>query len=877
MKTSEAKDDKIASQKSEKSHPQSDYEGHLNFEKANSLVNLPPSNPFVNNQNKSSNPFVNNNAIAKNPFVNSPIQAKFSETDQDILAIELSEQNQSLANAPAIQRSAENPNEEARQRFRAGSAAYTAGNYAEALRLFLESYRVASSEARGVMAYNVAICYQRLGHFAEAIQFYQESLSFPGLPPSEQAHRLEQIRLCRAGQSIPTRDVPTPATPEATAAATTNSREIFNQARTAYTGGNFAQALALFSQIYQNRDLSRDERQAMAFNMATCHQRLGQFESAISLFLEYLEFGVSNADDVANAHAHIRQCRRGIRQSTPANEAPSLSTEQQRTMFREALGLFGAGNYATALGLFQQVYASPTTPEDIRAPIVYNMGLAYQRLQQMDRAIETWLEYLTYPSVRGDERTQVLERIRQARAGEVSDNIRMTISSGGASSGGSRVVLTGIVYMNTSSADPDPRGTATIGRLVSLLLEQRSAHPTATFRISVSGGASRRWQSPRGETPEALNQQLSQQRAERVLALLQTNFSSADLSSGVFSFDTQATGAILPELFGEASDDNGWQYRSVFISVLLNQATGATGTAAGITITADGNILGITQANRARTRLAALEPADRSVFISLTRQAASDTERLYLYKALASAHSIREIETFANRIRGQNAQWLNDNLRLTGSSSGTGVQQQWSHSCNATMVQAVQGEMDPIYSLRIHDENPNFATVDNTNGMAQNPNLATEQRNMLTSTYNGGLAGAAGHSGIAVGRGVGGGRGRWADDLLNQRSGATGMNFTTRRVGVDITLMNLIATMNNALRRGMPVPIVIGNGLFQFTHYVLVTSITPATAATPITYTIHDPGSGQTVTRTISQLMNGTLALSGSNRITAIEMPGATP
>jgi tetratricopeptide (TPR) repeat protein len=873
MKIVESKDDKVASQKKEKSHNQSDYDGNLTVEKAN----LPPNNPFINNQNAQSNPFANNNTSAKNPFINTPIQAKASQDTQEILALDQPEEAQSLGNAPAIQRSAENPNEEARGHFRAGSAAYNAGNYAEALRLFLESYRVTPTNQRGVMAYNIGICYQRLGHFAEAIQFYQESLSFPGLPPNEQAHRLEQIRLCRAGQSVPTRDIPTPATPEAAAAATTNSREIFNQAHTAFTAGNFAQAVALFSQIYQNRDLSRAERQAMAFNMATSHQRLGQFESAISLFLEYIEFGEASADDVANAHAHIRQCRRGIRQSAPTNEAPSLSAEQQRTMFREALGLFGAGDYATALGLFQQVYASPTTPEDIRAPIVYNMGLAYQRLQQMDRAIETWLEYLTYPSVRGDERTQVLERIRQARAGEVSDNIRMTIGSGGASSGGSRVVLTGIVYMATGSADPDPRGTATIQRLTSLLLEQRTAHPTATFRVSVSGGASRRWRSSGSETAETLNQQLSQQRAERVLALLQTNFSSADLLSGVFSFDTQATGAILPELSGEASDDNGWQYRSVFISVLLNEAAGATGTAAGLTITADGNILGITQANRARTRLAALEPADRSGFISLTRQAASDIERLYLYKALASGHSIREIETFANRIRGQNAQWLNDNLRLSGSSSGTGVQQQWSHSCNATMVQAVQGEMDPIYSLRIHDENPNFATVNNSNGMAQNPNLATEQNNMLTSTYNGGLAGSVGWSGIAVARGAGGGRGRWADDLLNQRSATTGMSFTTRRVGTDITLSNLIATMDASLRQGMPVPIVIGNGLNQFTHYVLVTSLTPATATVPTTYTIHDPWSAQTVTRTITQINNGTLGIANSNQITAIEIPTATP
>jgi tetratricopeptide (TPR) repeat protein len=686
---------------------------------------------------------------------------------------------------------------------------------------------------------------------------------------------LEQIRLCRAGQNVPAREAPTPTTAES-ATASTNVRGIFRQGHEAYIAGNFAQALTFFSQIYQNRDLSIAERRAMAFNMATCHQRLGQFDAAISLYLEHIQFGGMGPAEIAGVHTRIRECRRGIRQGTATNEAPSLGTEEQRTLFRQGMTAFSAGDYATALGLFQQIYASPSTPDDIRPAMVYNMGLAYQRLQQMDRAVETWLEYLTYPSVTGEERTQVLERIRQARAGEVSDNTRMATTGSSTIVGGSRAVLSSLVYMATGSTDPDTRGIGTLERLVSLLQEQRSAHPTATFRISISGGSSRRWRAPRGETPEVLNQQLSQQRADRVLALLRSHFSEAELQSGVFSFGTNSTGDLVPELMGEAADDNSWQYRSVLVSVWLNEAGGATGTAAGLTITADGNILGITQANRARTRLAALSPGDRSVFTSLTRQAASDAERLYLYKALASGHSIRTIETFANRIRGQNIQWLNDNLRLTSSSSGTGVQQQWSHSCNATMVQAVQGEMDPIYSLRVHDENPNFATVNNANAMAQNPNLATEQRNMLTSAYSGTTFGP--HAGVAANRGnIAAGGGRWADDLLNQRSGATGMRFNTRRVGTDITLANLIALMDTALGQGMPVPIVIGNGLNQFTHYVLVLQRTPGTAGSPTTYSIHDPWSAQTLTRTLAQINNGTLNIASSNQITAIELPTATP
>ena len=69
---------------------------------------------------------------------------------------------------------------------------------------------------------------------------------------------------------------------------------------------------------------------------------------------------------------------------------------------------------------------------------------------------------------------------------------------------------------------------------------------------------------------------------------------------------------------------------------------------------------------------------------------------------------------------------------------------------------------------------------------------------------------------------------------------------------------------------GVPVPIVIGNGPGQYTHYVLVTG---SDEGPPQTYTIHDPWSGETVTRTRDDLENGKIDIAGSNQITAVEDP----
>ena len=267
---------------------------------------------------------------------------------------------------------------------------------------------------------------------------------------------------------------------------------------------------------------------------------------------------------------------------------------------------------------------------------------------------------------------------------------------------------------------------------------------------------------------------------------------------------------------------------------------------------------------RANAKYDTLTLAGKQTMKIALNGAQSPCEKAYIWKAFAACHTPDECLTFGRTIAGKSDNWMKDNLSLTGDTHGRGVQQQWSHSCNATTAQALRGQMDPIYALETRDRNPHMGTVDGLDATRENPALAEEQRRMLTSNYTGGLGAMGG--GTAVGRDQAGGSGRWADDLFNKSSDATGVTYSTMNPAADPTTQ-----LDTGLATGAPVPIVIGNAPGEYTHYVLVTG---SDAGPPKTYTVHDPWDGVTVTRTPAQ-MNGHINLAGSNQITAVEEPTA--
>lgn len=281
-------------------------------------------------------------------------------------------------------------------------------------------------------------------------------------------------------------------------------------------------------------------------------------------------------------------------------------------------------------------------------------------------------------------------------------------------------------------------------------------------------------------------------------------------------------------------------------------------------------VLGSHQLGIAQGKLLKLPGYALDVFCTLVDLMTSSMKRAYLYKALAAGHSVFSIIVFAYRIKDKSPTWLKNHLRLTNNAGGAGIKQQWQMSCGPTTTQAVQGELDPIYALEMHDKNPQLSQVDNSDGTKKNPHLAADQKSMLESSYSGSAHSA--HAGKAAPRNNTNKaliKGRWVDDLLNKKGEGTGVKYTHHGYAASATTFtDAVSEIDSGLEIGLPVPIVIGSAAAPNAHYVLVTG------KSGNTYTIHDPGAGKAFKESRSDLINGTLSKFGSyNRIWAVETP----
>lgn len=201
-----------------------------------------------------------------------------------------------------------------------GAAAGRAGQYEQAREHMWNAYslRAASHDKRAWAAAHIARAYQHLGEFDKAIDFYQETLAFPGTTDAWRLKLLEYIRQCRKGQTERT-EPPRPMTHEELWAR-------FQAGAAALDQGQYAAALAIFQEIYENPDAPPERRRSMAYNMGLCHQRLQQFGRAIAMFEESLLFPGVSPEKQRTTRERIRQCRQGeigphLRPTGPAEGA----------------------------------------------------------------------------------------------------------------------------------------------------------------------------------------------------------------------------------------------------------------------------------------------------------------------------------------------------------------------------------------------------------------------------------------------------------------------------------------------------------------------------------------------------------------------------
>lgn len=338
------------------------------------------------------------------------------------------------------------------------------------------------------------------------------------------------------------------------------------------------------------------------------------------------------------------------------------------------------------------------------------------------------------------------------------------------------------------------------------------------------------------------------------------------------------------------------------------------------------------QQDKADRQLAQYGEKDRKALQALLDTAPTPKHKQNLQKAIACGHSPSEVAAFNARIAGKDEQWLQDNLRLAATSEGTGVQQQWVMSCQATTVQAARAEIDPIYALSLRDASPQLHELI----PQENTRLATEQKQMLESAvvedlnagYQQGVAQRlatespadaaalqalidnaasnweknqvmeviarpqkytaaqidAYYKANVQGKNTGGkavhktdqssatnpGEGRFAVDLLNREQASTGVKYVNKSANT----ANRDAAVDDvatSLEQGKAVPLIVGQQDGETAHYVLAVSVHPGP---PKTFFIHDPASGTTVARTEAQMKNNQLDLpSGWNRLNQYEKP----
>lgn len=273
-------------------------------------------------------------------------------------------------------------------------------------------------------------------------------------------------------------------------------------------------------------------------------------------------------------------------------------------------------------------------------------------------------------------------------------------------------------------------------------------------------------------------------------------------------------------------------------------------------------LLGMPQREQAAENMAKLPPAEHDEVLALLSTAASHSpeESEYVVKALAAGHSVAELKAFQQQIAGKDKAWLDENLRLVGGSTGKGIKQQWSHSCAPTEVEAMKGELDPIYAWQLRQKNPKLDQADDKDGNRLNPALANEQFNLLTQT--GGIVASRDEADH--------GRGGKMSTVLNSEGAGMGLTFDRKEIGSDVTMDDALATAQERLKSGLPVPICVGDDANPYAHAAMMTAVEDGP---PRRFSIHDPWTGSVKTYSEADIRAGKLDLASCKKIAAIYPP----
>jgi hypothetical protein len=224
-------------------------------------------------------------------------------------------------------------------------------------------------------------------------------------------------------------------------------------------------------------------------------------------------------------------------------------------------------------------------------------------------------------------------------------------------------------------------------------------------------------------------------------------------------------------------------------------------------------------------RINALAPADRTALDADLAAAKSETEQIFILKAIAANEAWRRVSGYADTIRGLGDAQL---VAVSMMHNDLDLMQQWQDSCGPSIVEVAGGEYDPLYSYQLHA----LYQVTVVDPLGVNAGLAGQQKQWLE---------AAG--GIAVQRGQNGGKPVAIDDMLNQHlSPITNASYTvTEATGNPAGALETIA---NDLRAGYAVPLRVIFVAENYGHFIVALAARGATGQHD--FLIHDSVSGKT-------------------------------
>ncbi|MBT9558513.1 MAG: tetratricopeptide repeat protein [Myxococcales bacterium] len=268
--------------------------------------------------------------------------------------------------------------------FVAASAAFAAGDYEVALASYCEAWTdLKTTDKAGFTAYNIAQCLRMLGHPIDAGTWYETALA-TGHIEAYRAEAMAHVTAGRRAAGAKAAEAELAAMGlEKPAAGSTDprgkSRSNFQTAQAAYTKGDWATAAEHYVQAWLDPK-STGDRSAMAFNMAQCYRKMGDFAKAAAWYTTCMtEPGEAKIRYGAEIETKLAECQ----------AAAGLKTDDARSTFEGAQSDYAAGNYTKALDAYLAVYRSPAISPGTRAGSAFNIAQCF-RFTGNHAAAVTW-------------------------------------------------------------------------------------------------------------------------------------------------------------------------------------------------------------------------------------------------------------------------------------------------------------------------------------------------------------------------------------------------------------------------------------------------------------------------------------------------------